>query len=419
MSLTIGSGESGNGKHGRRARRGSGLALAAGAAAALLLGASLATSAAFTDATTAPDGEVTTATVVFGGDRGESLALEYTGLVPGEPRTGTLTVEYDGTIPAELELRFRSDEASVFCTAGGEPKPGGGLLVTIDGDTGEYCSRLRGDPVPLGEVTPDGGELTTEITVELAEDSGTNYSGLSVRDRFVVGASNGFTDRISGTIDIGTAGIDESPPATPPECAAEGMTFTPDRIVELTPGQREWDAVEEFGHGAGPFLVVGTDGEDRITGSNKGDCLVGGGGADEITGGNGSDVLVGGAGHDQLYGGNGPDHLDGGPGGATCDGGRGPTTRVDCDVETGRADTSRMTPTPAPEPSESPTPSQDASGDERPTTTSATSGDDETPEETTDSSTTSPTPTATGEQEGSTAGEEDADEQEGEGDSAG
>jgi Ca2+-binding RTX toxin-like protein len=68
---------------------------------------------------------------------------------------------------------------------------------------------------------------------------------------------------------------------------------------------------------------VGTNGNDRITGTAKrevifagiGDDVVdGGGGRDVICGGEGNDVLMGGAGSDELSGDNGNDRHNGGPG---------------------------------------------------------------------------------------------------------
>ena len=87
--------------------------------------------------------------------------------------------------------------------------------------------------------------------------------------------------------------------------------------------------------------IVGTDGDDRLRGTNRrdvivggagddviigrdgGDVICGGGGDDRIDGGNGADVLFGGFGDDRLAGGNGPDILIGGPGTDVLDQGRG------------------------------------------------------------------------------------------------
>jgi Ca2+-binding RTX toxin-like protein len=100
--------------------------------------------------------------------------------------------------------------------------------------------------------------------------------------------------------------------------------------------------------------IIGTDGPDVITGTNKIDVIVAlggddiinsgngddlvcaGDGNDVVNGGNGADTIFGGPGDDQLNGENGDDNLDGGLGNDQLTGGRGADT---CDgyigVDTG------------------------------------------------------------------------------------
>ena len=75
--------------------------------------------------------------------------------------------------------------------------------------------------------------------------------------------------------------------------------------------------------GNGVDVVMGLGGNDTITGGNGNDVICGGDGDDVLRGGNGDDVLLGGAGDDQLYGDNGNDTLTGGPGTDLLDQGRG------------------------------------------------------------------------------------------------
>ena len=106
--------------------------------------------------------------------------------------------------------------------------------------------------------------------------------------------------------------------------------------------------------GNGDDLIFGLGGNDTIDGGNGKDCLVGGDGDDVLRGGNGKDVLIGGAGADDLgatdgvkengkdalygdeeddvlLGGNAPDVLDGGDGDDICDGGLAPEDAVGCE----------------------------------------------------------------------------------------
>jgi predicted extracellular nuclease len=69
--------------------------------------------------------------------------------------------------------------------------------------------------------------------------------------------------------------------------------------------------------------IVGTPGDDVITGTNGRDVIMGLGGNDTIAGGNGDDVICGGAGDDRLTGANGDDILLGGFGDDRLDGGNG------------------------------------------------------------------------------------------------
>lgn len=81
--------------------------------------------------------------------------------------------------------------------------------------------------------------------------------------------------------------------------------------------------------------IVGTSGDDRLTGTRRGDVIQGLGGDDRISGGRGSDRICGGAGDDvlrggrsgrranRLYGGRDGDFLDGRYGRSLCEGGPG------------------------------------------------------------------------------------------------
>jgi Ca2+-binding RTX toxin-like protein len=75
-----------------------------------------------------------------------------------------------------------------------------------------------------------------------------------------------------------------------------------------------------YGHGGsdricghdGDDLLVGGDGADRLIGHSGDDTLRGGDGLDLLRGGRGDDTLEGGAGDDELFGSEGSDHMDGG-----------------------------------------------------------------------------------------------------------
>ena len=77
---------------------------------------------------------------------------------------------------------------------------------------------------------------------------------------------------------------------------------------------------------AGDDTLTGNDQDNTLTGGDGTDTLDGGAGGDTLTGGEGDDTLTGGAGVDTLTGGDGTDTLDGGAGVDTLTGGEGDDT---------------------------------------------------------------------------------------------
>jgi Ca2+-binding RTX toxin-like protein len=82
---------------------------------------------------------------------------------------------------------------------------------------------------------------------------------------------------------------------------------------------------------AGKDILLGGTGDDTLNGGNGKDKLFGDAGNDTLNGGAGRDKLFGDAGNDTLNGGNGKDTLDGGPDTDSCNGGRGKDTTTNCE----------------------------------------------------------------------------------------
>lgn len=62
------------------------------------------------------------------------------------------------------------------------------------------------------------------------------------------------------------------------------------------------DGVQLGGGGSGgSALILGTAGDDRLTGGSGDDCIVGGAGNDVLRGNSGVDVCIGGAGNDSFH----------------------------------------------------------------------------------------------------------------------
>jgi len=75
--------------------------------------------------------------------------------------------------------------------------------------------------------------------------------------------------------------------------------------------------------GKGNDIIFGNDGKDRLHGGKGNDIINAGDGKDRITGNSGDDVLTGGSGKDKIYGNNGDDNLFGNSGNDDLKGGSG------------------------------------------------------------------------------------------------
>ncbi|MGE4005358.1 calcium-binding protein [Pseudonocardia sp.] len=309
-----------------------------------------ATAAAYTDTIASGPTTMGAATVKLG-DGGAGPDLSFRDLVPGSPQTVQLTVDYVGTVPADLSVTVTPGAGSALCArsdAGWSARPGASATIAVGGRAPtSFCSLYSGEALPLATGAQPGSTTTVPVVLTMSSDSSLPAS--SQTDVLTIHADGGFTDRADGTLALSTVAppADSAPAlavaeaadpaaaqavatsadpaaaaraagttvAIPAECAAAGMTASSfAEVVTVDTRTRRWDAGVERGRGTGPFLVLGTSGEDTIVGSDRADCIVGGAGNDIVSGGTGADVLVGGPGDDRLRGDAGADRLYGGPG---------------------------------------------------------------------------------------------------------
>ncbi len=84
-------------------------------------------------------------------------------------------------------------------------------------------------------------------------------------------------------------------------------------VVSLGAARKKYHSKCLFG--AGPqYVIVGTNGPDRINGTHRPERILGLGGNDRLAGQGGNDCIDGGAGNDKIYGGNGNERIYGGTG---------------------------------------------------------------------------------------------------------
>lgn len=80
---------------------------------------------------------------------------------------------------------------------------------------------------------------------------------------------------------------------------------------------------DTIGSGSSDDKLFGGSGNDHLIGGSGDDCLNGESGDDQLDGGSDDDILIGGSGNDRLIGGSDDDTLDGGTGNDTLEGGSG------------------------------------------------------------------------------------------------
>ena len=223
----------------------------------------------------------------------------------------------DGEIAGDPNETFRIVTLS-FLVDGGDGYP----FPTFDGLDRVDLNDLDGDGIADGISTgdatfaQDGTEQDAfaeflddnyRDTPYAIEDQGpagdVRIENLSLRDDVVslVGGDTGG----DGNMILGTEG-DDNLTGTPMADRIDGLGGD-DRID----GRESDDAL--FG-GEGDDTIVGGEGNDAIDGGAGDDALRGNAGDDSIFGGSGSDLLLGDAGNDRLDGGEDNDRIDGGEG---------------------------------------------------------------------------------------------------------
>src|SRR5688572_5191618 len=192
------------------------------------------------------------------------------------------------------------------------------ICVSAEDDTG---AELEGQTVTLnstgtGSLTDSmGGTPTTTSSAPITGGYALFYASSSTAGSQSLSAS------ISGITDTDTATITWNAP--PPACPGyEGSKLNQ---VVGTSGN------DVLTGGGGKDVICGLEGDDTLSGQSGKDVLLGGSGNDTLSGANSKDKLFGEDGDDALSGGNGKDALDGGPGTDSCNGGKKKDTITGCE----------------------------------------------------------------------------------------
>ena len=220
-----------------------------------------------------------------------------------------------------------------------------GALVTLNGDgTVSYDPNGQFESLAAGETAidtftytiSDGNGGTDTATVNVAV-TGVNDAPVAVNDAETTAEASAVTIDVltnDGDIEGGTLSV------TSATNGANGTTIVnANGTITYTPNPG-FDGVDSFtytvddGNGGSSTatvnvtvlagtLILGTPGNDDLTGTLQGDLIQGLGGNDSLIGGAGDDTLEGGDGIDNLQGQAGNDDLDGGLGNDGLSGGDG------------------------------------------------------------------------------------------------
>jgi Ca2+-binding RTX toxin-like protein/pimeloyl-ACP methyl ester carboxylesterase len=272
-----------------------------------------------------------------------------------------------GATPTQLALNF--DGATIGATGLDGPfilrdlaiypsnNQAGGIALVDAHTTAPYLS----SQFPGGQVNdlpPEADLVVTDTALEIEADAsgstddngivsydwdfgdGTTRSGAEV-ETHVFGAAGTYTVTVEVTDTIGqtdSASVEVTVAAAGPTC--EGLPATlvgtdgddnltgtagPDVIVALGGDDTVYglggddticlgDGDDKAWGNAGADTILGEAGNDDLYGNEDGDALWGGDGNDMVFGSEGDDALNGGAGHDRIYGKEGKDVIDAGSG---------------------------------------------------------------------------------------------------------
>ncbi|WP_120497634.1 cadherin repeat domain-containing protein [Kiloniella sp. EL199] len=179
-----------------------------------------------------------------------------------------------------------------------------GTLSATDADSSSFSYSIVSDPD--SKFTIDGNELKLAAGVDY-EQTNSHSVTVEVTD----GAGNSYQETFSiGVSDVNdTATTDINDPGD-----MSGATLIGTSGDDVLSGTVHKDE------------IWGIDENDVITGSSQADTVVGGEGNDVLSGGNSGDILYGGAGQDVMDGDTGADTLYGGSGSDNMAGGQGTDT---------------------------------------------------------------------------------------------
>jgi hypothetical protein len=178
------------------------------------------TLARFSDNESAGTSSVAAATVVLGG-HGTPVTTAFTGLTSGTSgtRTVNLSVVYKGSVPATIQFQLPSGATGSNCLKTGstysDPLLYRTLTITLGSQAAvSYCSLLDGVARTL--VTTVQPNTTTVVPITVTAGGLLSLIGRNETAPIAIRAVGGFTDVVTGTIQITASGLINPAPTPPP-----------------------------------------------------------------------------------------------------------------------------------------------------------------------------------------------------------
>jgi uncharacterized delta-60 repeat protein len=217
-------------------------------------------------------------------------------LADGTPDTsfdgdGVQTIGFGGKAEFGRDVVVQADGSILVAGEAGDDQTG--LDVARLTSTGALDPSFGTD----GRATVDFGAVTEGGTLVLQP------SGRAV----LAGSRN--VDGVSNNDDFVFAGMDVSPPPTPPGDQPVAVTCKGQAATVVGT-----ESNEKLAGSSGDDVIAALGGNDKVKGGGGADLICGGDGNDKLSGGAGADTLLGQGGNDKLSGGGGRDKLKGGPG---------------------------------------------------------------------------------------------------------
>ena len=228
-------------------------------------------------------------------------------------------------------LRGFGGNDKLFGDKGDDTLIGGSGADTLDGGTGNNTASYEGSRGPVNIYLDEsnsnsGNDADGDKLINIQNIVGSAYGDYlqgDTADNRIYGADG--DDTIQGGAGADT--LDGASAGAPSNTTDVNNTLSYANSVAavnvnlangvVSGGDAAGDVISHFRH------VIGSAGNDTLTGDIYDNSLDGGEGNDLLDGGQGNDTLIGGSGNDILYGGTGDDSLSGGAGNDTLVGGAG------------------------------------------------------------------------------------------------